>query len=194
MNQIITGNIIRNARLECNMTQNQLAEKLGISDKTISKWERGCGAPDISLIPDLCKILSLDVNSLLCGEMKENPFGSGNLKKLNLYICPICGNILFSTESTDISCCGKRLLPLCSSSPDKEHMLSIEHSDGEWYVTSNHEMSRKHYISFIAFLVGDCFVLKKLYPEWNVDTHLPFFSHGKLFWYCTEHGLFEQNI
>ena len=55
-------------------------------------------------------------------------------------------------------------------------------------------MRREHYISFVVFLTGDTLIVKKLYPEWELETTLPFFAHGTLLWYCTKHGLFSQQI
>ena len=71
-------------------------------------------------------------------------------------------------------------------------MLGV--SDGGWAVTSEHEMLREHYISFLTFLTGDTVMVKKLYPEWGLETWLPFFAHGRLLWCCTEHELFYQDI
>ena len=64
----------------------------------------------------------------------------------------------------------------------------------ELFVTSAHEMTREHYISFVAILNGDTFAMKKQYPEWGLETRLPFYAHGTLVWYCTKHGLFYQDI
>ena len=55
-------------------------------------------------------------------------------------------------------------------------------------------MCREHYISFLAFLTGDTVMVKKLYPEWGLETWLPFFAHGRLLSCCTKHGLFYQDI
>ncbi len=68
MDQIKTGRFISQERKSRNLTQKQLAEKLNISDKTISKWECGKGFPEISLILPLCDILQTSVNELLLGE------------------------------------------------------------------------------------------------------------------------------
>lgn len=73
MNQVKTGKFINTLRREKGFTQLQLADKLGISDKTISKWERGVGLPDVSLMLPLCEILDISVNELLTGE-KVNDF------------------------------------------------------------------------------------------------------------------------
>ena len=68
MNQIKIGRFIAERRKQAKLTQMQLAEKLGITDKAISKWERGIAMPDTSIMLELCDILGISVNELLCGE------------------------------------------------------------------------------------------------------------------------------
>lgn len=68
MDQIKIGRFIAQERKQKNYTQRQLADRLGISDKTISKWERGNGFPEVSLLLPLCKELDISVNELLTGE------------------------------------------------------------------------------------------------------------------------------
>ena len=68
MNQIKIGRFIAERRKKAGLTQTQLAEKLGITDKAVSKWERGVAMPDTSIMLELCNILSISVNELLCGE------------------------------------------------------------------------------------------------------------------------------
>jgi len=69
MNQIKIGKFIAECRKKNNLTQMELAEKLNITDRAISKWENGKGMPDSSIMLDLCKELKINVNDLLCGEM-----------------------------------------------------------------------------------------------------------------------------
>ena len=68
MNQIKIGRFIADCRKSVGFTQMQLAEKLGITDKAVSKWERGIAMPDTSIMLELCDILHISVNELLCGE------------------------------------------------------------------------------------------------------------------------------
>ena len=68
MDQIKIGKFIAEMRKEQNLTQIDLAEQLGISNKTISKWECGNGMPDYSVMENLCEILKINVNELLSGE------------------------------------------------------------------------------------------------------------------------------
>ena len=68
MNQIRSGKFIAECRKKASLTQMQLAEKLGITDKAVSKWERGVAMPDTSIMLELCDILGISVNELLSGE------------------------------------------------------------------------------------------------------------------------------
>ena len=194
MNPIETGKLIRTCRKRHNLTQQALGEKLNVSDKAVSKWERGLCAPDVSLFPELAEVLGITVDTLLSGEMEENPMNSGNMKKSKFYVCPTCGNLVLSWQETASSCCGRQLKALDMQIPDEAHMLQAEWNDGEWYITGSHEMRREHFVSFVALLNGDTVILKKLYPEWNLETRLPGLRHGLLVWYCTGHGLFGKNI
>ena len=87
MNQIKIGKFIAECRKNSNLTQMQLAEKLNITDRDISKWENGKAMPDSSIMLDLCKELKISVNELLSGEMIDmknyNKIAEENLIKLN---------------------------------------------------------------------------------------------------------------
>lgn len=194
MDQKKTGEIIRSIRKEIGMTQKEVAEKMGISDKAVSKWERGSGMPDLSLLPELSEILKVDMNSLISGSFDENQSQGGNMKKIKFYVCPQCGNILTASCEAAVSCCGKRLEPLEAKKPDRAHEIETELIENEYYVTSAHGMTKEHYIDFIAFVSGDTLILKKQYPEWNCENRIPRLAHGKLVWHCSEHGLFYKII
>ncbi len=188
------GDIIRRLRVEHGLTQSGLAEKLSVSDKAVSKWERGLGCPDVSILPELSGVLGVDLEGLLCGELEENDRVGGNMKKLKFYVCPVCGNVITATGEAAVSCCGKKLSPLEAKKAAPEEKLAVERIENDYFVTSEHEMTKEHYISFVALLTGDCLVLKKLYPEWNAEARIPYIAHGVLMWYCTEHGLFYQLV
>ena len=68
MDQIKIGRFIAVRRKRANLTQLQLADRLGITDKAVSKWERGITMPDTSIMLELCDILGISVNELLSGE------------------------------------------------------------------------------------------------------------------------------
>ena len=71
MDQRKTGALISAARKEKSLTQKQLAEKLGITDKSISKWERGISFPDVSIVEELCQLLNLSVSELFAGRRED---------------------------------------------------------------------------------------------------------------------------
>lgn len=68
MDQVKIGKFIQAVRKERSLTQRELAEKLNISDKTVSKWERGAGLPEVGFMLPLCELLQISVNELLSGE------------------------------------------------------------------------------------------------------------------------------
>ena len=123
----------------------------------------------------------MDTDTLLRGDLEANDLTNGNLKHMRFYLCPECGNLLLSQENADISCCGRRLSPLEPQKTDPAHLLHAERNDGEWYITTAHCMHREHYISFVALLSGDTLILKKRYPEWTLETRLPYLPQAHCF-------------
>ena len=95
-----TGRLIRQLRTKQGLTQRALAERLFITDKTVSKWETGGGCPDISLLPALSEVLSVSTETLLRGEINEQE-DNGNMKKTRFYVCPTCGGILTASAEAD---------------------------------------------------------------------------------------------
>lgn len=194
MDNVKIGQLIYRLRKEKNLTQAALAAKMNISDKTVSKWERGLGCPEVSLLPELSKIFEIDLENLLSGNFDDNDVLGGNMKKLCFYVCPNCGNLISAMADTNISCCGKKLKALQAQKASDDEALIVEKSDNDFYITADHPMERKHYISFVALLTGDGIILKKQYPEWDLSVRIPALAHGMLFWYCTCDGLFYMNI
>lgn len=192
MQNMKVGNIIRTLRLERNMTQKELADKMNISDKTVSKWERGLGCPDVSLISEISDLLGVDTQSLLIGDITPNDFVGGNMMNTKYYVCPICHNISLCTGEAEVSCCGKKLTSQQMKKADAAEMLSVQADEEDWFITSDHPMIKQHYISFVAFSTGGFIQVIKQYPEWNLELRISKGGHGMLIWYCTEHGLFYQ--
>lgn len=187
------GRLIRRLRTEKSMTQRQLAEAVGVSDKAVSKWENGRGAPDITLVSALAKTLGVAAETLLTGEIEAVIPRGGSMKKTKYYYCPACGQIAAATGNAEISCCGRRLEAMTPAKSDEAHALSIEQVEDEWYLTTGHPMTREHYITFIAFATGDRITLVRQYPEWDLQQRIPK-RHGLLIWHCSEHGLYYRNI
>lgn len=194
MNCSDTGGIIRLLRKESGMTQNALAQALGVSDKAVSKWERGLGCPDISILPLISDVLRVDTDMLLKGSLPLNKINGDSMKNINYYVCPICKGISMAENSMEITCCGRRLSPLKPKKAEPDRCLSVEKIENEWYISSVHPMTKDNYIAFVAFLKGDSIHFVKQYPEWNLSLRIPMAGHGKLFWYSLDEGLLYMVI
>lgn len=194
MNTYITGPTIKRLREAKGLTQTQLAEKIGVSDKAVSKWETSKGLPDITLIEPLSQALSVSVMELMSGDTIINKNVSSNILFSKFYVCPICGNVIHTTGETLVSCCGITLPQLNAEEIDDEHTVNIERVENEYFITINHEMTKKHYISFIAFVTSDKTNFVKLYPEGNAETRLELRGKGYLYIYCNKHGLMKMKI
>ena len=194
MNTYITGATIKNLRESKGLTQLQLAEKIGVSSKAVSKWETAKGLPDISLIEPLSNALGVSIMELMSGEMIINKNLSSNILFSKFYVCPVCGNVIHTTGNTVISCCGITLPPLEAEEIDDNHIVNIENVEDEKFITINHEMSKSHYISFMAYVTSDKVHFVKLYPEGNAETRMQFRGRGYLYIYCNKHGLMKKKV
>jgi len=189
MDCIKIGKLIANLRKEKGMTQKNLADAIGVLNKTVSKWECGLGCPDLSYWSDLSAILGVDMAQMMEGEITSNKPDSGNIDKVHFYVCPNCGNILVSTGSASIFCCGRKLEYLTLEEETEELKISVEESDIDYYITFNHPMEKEHYISFAAYVKSDKVLLNRLYPEQSPAFRIPISYGGKLYLYCINHGL-----
>lgn len=194
MNTYITAQTIKRLRENKALTQAELAEKIGVSSKAVSKWETSKGLPDISLIEPLSQALGVSVMELMSGDTVINKNLSSNLLFSKFYVCPICGNIIRTSGETLISCCGITLPPLEADEPDEEHSVSIENVEDEHFITVHHDMTKKHFISFIAFVTSDRVQFVKFYPEGNAQTRFQLRGRGYLYFYCNRHGLMKKKV
>ena len=194
MDTYITGQTIKNLREKKGFTQAELADKLGVSSKAVSKWETAKGLPDITLIESLANALSVSVMELMTGNTVVNKNISSNILRSKFYVCPLCGNIIRTTGDALISCCGITLPPLEAEEADGEHEITIEKVEDENFVTVHHDMTKTHFISFIAYVTCDRVQFVKLYPEGNAETRLNFRGCGYLYIYCNKHGLMRKKI
>ena len=194
MNQYVTGSIIKELRESKKLTQQQLADKLYVSDKTISKWETGKGYPDITLLEPLASELGISVIELMAGKSVINTNKSFNMMKTKFWVCPVCGNIICSTGNTVISCCGILLPSLEVETDDNNHEITIDKSEDEYYVKISHEMTKQHYISFIAAVKDNGYELTKLYPEGEAEARFKIERTQYIYYFCNHHGLFRKKI
>lgn len=194
MNTYVTSATIKHLREKQGLTQAELAEKIGVSSKTISKWETAKGLPDISLLQPLAQALNISLIELMNGEHIANKNISANLLRSKFYVCPVCGNLLQSTGNAVVSCCGITLPALEAEEANASHDITIELVEDEHFVSILHPMTKQHYISFAAFVTCDRVQTIKFYPEGNAETRLSLRGGGYLYWYCNRHGLFKKKV
>ena len=192
MDRDSTGTIIRTLRGKLGMTQAELADRICVSSKTVSKWETGRGFPDVSMLEPIGRALHISVPELLCGQKVINKNRSSDMLKSRFYVCPACGNVVFSRGDAVLSCCGIRLHALRAEEADPRHCMDIRKSEDEIFVSSEHPMSREHFLAFAAYMTTDRCEIKVLYPEGNPEARFFYRGRGWLFFYCSRHGLFRQ--
>ena len=194
MNTYVTGNTVKQLREDRGLTQAELAERIGVSSKTVSKWETAKGLPDITLLQPLAQALGISVIELMNGQQIINKNVSANMLRCKFYVCPLCGNLVHSFGETVVSCCGITLPALEAEEADETHPITVEKVEDEHFVTIAHPMTKAHFISFLAYVTSDRVQLVKFYPEGNAETRLQLRGRGLLYYYCNRHGLYKKKI
>mgnify|MGYP001420604106 CR=1 FL=1 len=190
-----SGMIIRDLRISRGMTQKQLADAIGVSDKAVSKWETGMGAPDISVVGILAAELGVSADVILSGSLGSKEESSGNMNRMNFYVCPECGNVMAASGSAEVTCCGRKVpaMNVKEAKPaDDGHRLEVSESDGELYITFSHEMTKEHYIGFVCAVRYDRFLMVQMFPEQSSELRMPDMRKCKLYFWCSRDGLFLQ--
>ncbi len=192
MNSKEIGALLLRLRQERDMTQRQVAEHLCVSTQAVSKWERGQGCPDVSLLPSLARLFGVSVVRLLAGDLAPEKAEVGNMKRVKFYVCPDCGNILTATGGGELHCCGRKLEPLVPRPADGDHAACVQEVEEDWYVTFRHPMEKGHFLRFAACTAADRVVLVRLYPEQGGEFRMPQLrGGGRLYLCCSRDGLFE---
>lgn len=185
---------LKELRSSRGLTQEELAEALFVSRTAISKWESGKGYPDITLLEPIADAFSVSVAELLSGTTVSNSNVSANVMRSKFYVCPVCGNVIHSMGEAVIHCHGVLLQPAIPEETDENHKIFLERVEDEYFVRIEHEMSKKHYISFIAAASADRMQMVKLYPEGNAEARFKINGVKKLYFYCNRDGLFSMEI
>lgn len=188
------GKLLCDLRKAKGLTQKQVADKLGIVPKTVSKWETGHGFPDVSTVSALADILGVSEKTILSGDLEQNLESANNMKRTKFYVCPHCGSFLQGTGNGQVVCCGKQLEALTTVSADDEHTINISEIEDDFYIEFNHAMTKEHYISFVSYVRFDRVLTIKLYPEQDSAVRFPKMYGGKIYFYCSKHGLFEYQM
>ena len=110
------------------------------------------------------------------------------------YVCPICGNIIHSMGEAVMQCHGIMLKPCQAEETDESHMIFIECIEDEYYIRVEHDMTKQHYISFIAGMSSDKIQMIKLYPEGNAEARIKMNGVKKILFYCNRDGLFFMDV
>ena len=194
MNPYVTGSVIKELREKNQLTQAQLAEKIGVSDKTVSKWETAKGYPDISLLEPIAKVLGVSITELVTGNAVCNVNVSANMMRSKFYVCPICGNIIYSMGEAVMQCHGVLLTPCEAEETDEKHKIFVERVEDEYYIRIDHDMTKHHYISFIAAVSSDKIQMIKLYPEGNAEARVKINGVKKILFFCYRDGLFSYKF
>ncbi|MCR4893738.1 MAG: helix-turn-helix domain-containing protein [Eubacteriales bacterium] len=194
MDRYITGDTIRRIREERKMTQEELAERIHVSGKAVSRWETGRGYPDISLLESLAGALGISVIELMKGDHIINTNSASNMAKGRFYVCPVCGNVIRSVGEVLVSCCGITLPPLEAELCDAEHTITAERIGNEYFVSVAHPMTKEHHISFLCAVsdMGTQFV--KLYPEGEAEAYFRMERVRDIYACCNRHALFRLKV
>ena len=188
------GKLLCDLRKAKGMTQKEVADILGIVPKTVSKWETGHGFPDVSTVSALADLLGVSEKTILSGDLEQNLESANNIKRTKFYVCPHCGSFLQGTGNGQVVCCGKQLEALTAVSADDEHTINVSEIEDDFYIEFNHEMTKEHYISFVSYVRFDRVLTIKLYPEQDSAVRFPKMYGGKIYFYCSKHGLFEYQM
>lgn len=194
MDQYVTGATIRALREKAGLTQWQLAERLNVSDKAVSKWETGKGYPDITLLAPIAAAFRISVAELLSGHTVVNTNVSANMRRSHFYVCPLCGNVLHSVGQAAVSCHGVTLPPLEAEPAENTHAITLEPVEDEYLVTVDHPMTRDHHILFLAAVSDDALQLIRLYPEGPARTRIQRRGVRTVYACCNRDGLFKQDL
>ena len=191
MDRYVTGSMIKRLREARGMTQGELARFVDVGDKAVSRWECGRGYPDITLLEPLASVLGVSVAELLAGADVRNENHSANVLRSQLYVCPVCGNVLTALGEAVVSCCGIALPPLVAEPAEGEHDIRVELVEDELYVSLAHPMTKGHHVSFLAAVSLDRVQLVKLYPEGGAAARFRRSGVRDVYAYCNRHGLFS---
>lgn len=195
MDNMEIGKLLQRLRKEKNLTQNQVGEALGVSAQAVSKWERGAGCPDISMLPQLSRIYAVSIGRLLEGDLHTAPMESGNMKRMKFYVCPVCGNVMMTAGGGELHCCGRPLEPLAARPADPDHGVQVAEVEEDWYMTFPHPMSKDHFFRFAAYVTVDKVLFVRLYPEQGSELRIPQIrGGGELYLCCSRHGLMRQKL
>lgn len=184
--------IIYKFRKAKGLTQQQLAEKLHTTAKTVSNWERKRTCVNADIVSDFIRAFDIQKDCFFT-EYKHLVFSEDTVK---FYCCPTCGNVTWRFTDEPLICCNNKLSPLVPQPGKSEHYIHSEYSDDKRFcnLTSTHPMKNNHHIKFIAYVAGKTVLMTAPEPSHMLESTIPIMSGGKLYLFCTKHGLFENSV
>ena len=194
MDNYVTGTTIRGLREAKGLTQEELAARIHVGAKAVSKWETGRGFPDISLLEPLAAALGISVIELMSGSTVRNRNRSANMLRSKIYVCPVCGNVILATGEAVVSCCGITLPPQEAEEADAEHPIRMEIMEDEYFVSVQHPMTKEHYLSFLLAVSDQGTQFVRLYPEGNAEARFKINAVEAVYSFCNRHGLFRYQL
>ena len=142
----------------------------------------------------IAQVLGVSITELISGNAVCNVNVSANMLRSKFYVCPICGNMIHSMGEAVIQCHGVMLTPCQAEKTDENHMIFIEKVEDEYYIRIEHDMTKMHYISFVAALSYDKIQMVKLYPEGNAEVRFKISGVKKILFYCNKDGLYCVDV
>ena len=106
------------------------------------------------------------------------------MNRCKFYVCPVCGNVIEATGEAVVSCCGITLPPQEAEKDDGEHALRVQVTDGDYYVSLSHPMTKDHYISFLSAVSDQRIQLVRLYPEGDAEARFIIGRVKYVYAYC----------
>ena len=143
------------------------------------------------MLESIAKVFSISIAELISGNAVSNVNVSANVLRSKFYVCPLCGNVIHSMGEAVIQCHGIMLKPCQAEETDESHMVFIERMEDEYYIRVEHDMTKQHYISFVAGVSSDKIQMVKLYPEGNAEARIKINGVRKILFYCNKDGLFS---
>ncbi|MDO5383144.1 MAG: hypothetical protein Q4F06_10585 [Eubacteriales bacterium] len=149
---------------------------------------------DVTLLESIAEVFNISIAELISGNAVSNVNVSANMMRGKFYVCPVCGNSIHSMGEAVISCHGINLSPLEAEETNDSHEITVEIVEDEYFVSINHEMSKQHYISFIAATSSDRIQIVKMYPEGKSEARFKINGVKEIFFYCNRDGLFVKKV
>jgi len=193
MNNKETGKLIKSLRISKKLTQLQLAQMLCVSDKTVSKWERGLGMPDVSLISKIADIFDTTAERILNGKLEKNKYNGANPDRLQFFYCNNCGNLVTTTAKIEGSCCGSKMTILQKIKSD-DIIKDVEVVEDEYFVTLDSPMTKENFVTFVSVKSFDKYLVIRLYPEQDTTVRFKYIPGATIYAYCNKHGLWSKNV